>query len=103
MSYARFGWDGSDVYVFLSSPSSKLECCACSIMPKVHHNPPIINFSGISMSETVQSFYAETPQDMLDHLEQHVTAGDTVPEETFTDIIRDFKNLTQPIPEDFSY
>jgi len=28
MSYARFGWDGSDVYVFMHV-SGHLECCAC--------------------------------------------------------------------------
>lgn len=93
MSYARFGWDNSDVYVFLSSPSGKLECCACSIMPPVKHDPPVKNFFGTLISESSVSFYAETPQEMIKHLEEHITEGDTVPDETFQDIKSDFPNL----------
>ena len=62
MSYARFGWEGSDVYVFLSVDGC-LECCACSLNPE---------------SECFDSTDA-----MLAHLREHVAAGDTVPEHTF--------------------
>lgn len=101
MSYARFGWDGSDVYVFLGS--EKLECCACHIMPTVKFDPPRENFFGMKISEESQSFYAETPADMIEHLKEHIKSGDTVPEETIEDIKRDFPNLTKPIPKDFNY
>lgn len=57
MSYARFGWDDSDVYVFLDG--RWLECCGCSL----RHNG---------------QFYSTS--NMLDHLEEHRAAGHTVPE-----------------------
>lgn len=101
MSYARFGWEGSDVYVFLGS--EKLECCACHITPPIKFDPPRKNFFGTTITEASQSFYAETPAAMIEHLEQHVKAGDTVPEETIADIKRDFPNLKNPIPKDFKY
>lgn len=60
MSYARFGWDGSDVYVFLSV-GGKLECCGCSLRPRIW---------------TYDSTAA-----MLAHLEDHRAAGHTVPDD----------------------
>lgn len=101
MSYARFGWDGSDVYVFLNS--DKLECCACHITETIKYDPPIINFFGQQVDEATQSYFAATPADMIAHLRQHVNAGDTVPEYVFTKIVEDFPELDKPIPEDFKY
>ena len=63
MSYCRFGWDDSDVYVF--GTGDRIECCAC-----LRHRS-----SGLPAS-----FIAETEQEMIDHLLQHRALGDTVPQ-----------------------
>jgi hypothetical protein len=63
MSYARFGWDGSSVYVFLSS-FGYLECCGCSLTP---------NRFGEFLSTA----------EMVRHLQEHQERGHTVPPETF--------------------
>lgn len=66
MSYSRFGWGGSDVYVFMSV-GGFLECCGC-----------ILDLG----SETREpSFRAESTQAMVDHLEAHKKEGDHVPDD----------------------
>lgn len=94
MSYARFGWDGSDVYVFGSIAPERGEdafcCCACSLNP----TPPIEN-EGIDPPEDAtwleklrwhgplfpDSTYCATEQEMIDHLLKHREAGHTVPQD----------------------
>jgi hypothetical protein len=58
VSYCRFGWGGSDVYVFLSV-SGCLECCGCRL--------------------SEEWSYSSTDA-MLAHLREHVSKGDTVPD-----------------------
>lgn len=65
MSYARFGWDGSDVYVFVSV-GGWIECCAC-----------------ILHEEDWASFQAKETQEMVDHLKKHQESGHHVPESVF--------------------
>lgn len=67
MAYARFGWEGSDVYIFLSV-YGKLDCCACSIE---------------------SGYQANSTDEMLAHLNQHIEAGDTVPDSCFEYLRRD--------------
>jgi hypothetical protein len=57
MAYARFSED-SDVYVYLDV-GGFLACCGCSQGP---------------------SFSATTTEDMIDHLKEHIMAGDVVPD-----------------------
>ncbi len=57
MSYARFGWDGSDVYVYLHV-GGYLCCCACSLTDDWRHT---------------------STDAMIAHLREHIAAGDTVP------------------------
>lgn len=57
MSYARFGWDGSDVYVYLDV-AGHLACCGCALGSPVHRSTA----------------------DMLAHLDAHRSAGHRVPE-----------------------
>jgi hypothetical protein len=61
MSYARFAEEGSDVYVFASTDAFKntvLECCGCRISKD-------------------WTYYST--QTMVDHLEEHIKQGDTIP------------------------
>lgn len=58
MSYSTFNED-SDVYVFMSV-HGHLECCGCSV--------------------TGGFYYAQTTQDMCDHLAKHRKQGDVVPD-----------------------
>jgi len=60
MSYARFGCDGSDVYVFTSTAG--LECCGCALED----------------ATAVPVF--ESNVAMIAHLERHVAAGHVVPD-----------------------
>ena len=62
MSFARFGWEDSDVYIFLNV-AGHFECCYCGISD--------------------QCKYYSTDE-MITHLREHLAAGQTVPEDTFT-------------------
>jgi hypothetical protein len=59
VSYCRFWWDDSDVYVY-ADVSGGITCCACGL-------------AGSSVN-------VETPAEMLAHLLEHRAAGHTVPE-----------------------
>jgi hypothetical protein len=69
MSYARFGWDDSDVYVYLDC-GGYLTCCACK-----------------RLDETFPQFHLTAA--MLNHLEGHRARGDVVPEQTFEELRQD--------------
>jgi hypothetical protein len=58
VSYCRWAWDGSDVYVFESERG--LECCGCHLKP-------------------TGDFVAEDNEDMIVHLAEHRRAGQYVP------------------------
>jgi hypothetical protein len=67
MSYARFGCDGSSVYVFLSDPGGYarfgwLECCGCRLRT----------------DDDRAQVKRDTTAGMLAHLDDHVAAGHTV-------------------------
>ena len=66
MSYIRFGEDGSDVYVFGSARG--IECFGCTL---------------------VSGFAAGSTQAMVDHLQAHRAAGDTVPDYVIPDLRAD--------------
>jgi hypothetical protein len=73
VSYARFGWYGSDVYVF-AHVAGVLECCAC-----------------ILSHEHWESFQASDTQTMVDHLKKHEDSGHSVPENIYKDLWYDDK------------
>lgn len=60
MSFSRFGWDDSDVYVF-EHVGGFIQCCGCQFAEKDY-----------------ESYDAKTPRDMLSHLERHAKDGDNV-------------------------
>jgi hypothetical protein len=80
VSYARFGWEGSDVYVFLSV-SGGLECCGCSI------------------KEIGPSPLFDTTEEMLAHLEEHRSNDHTVPASTIEELKADAIENDQWIAE----
>lgn len=72
MSYARQS-DNCDVYVILSG---QLECMSC----------------GIEHARTGKwSYFADTTQKMIDHLNEHKNLGHKIPDDTFTDLQDDAK------------
>jgi hypothetical protein len=58
MSYCRFGWEGSQVYVYESAAG--FECCGCHLLD--------------------DGFTTKEPEEMITHLAQHRRAGQYVPE-----------------------
>lgn len=71
MSYARFGWDDSDVYVFLSSHG--LTCQNCMLLDE----------------DALSSFNASNTKDMVTHLKKHTKAGHNVPGDTIQLLLDD--------------
>jgi hypothetical protein len=88
MSYARFGWDGSGVYVFKSvgndeHPGGWLECCGC-VLP----------------SSPEDWFQAFSTAAMVDHLRAHVAAGQHVPGDLVPALLADdAENFPPPSPD----
>lgn len=62
MSYCRFAWDGSDVYVF-GSGDDEYECCGCSLKGHLKGH-----------------FTCKTAKEMINHLLEHRKKGDCVPQ-----------------------
>lgn len=60
MSYARWGRDGSDVYIYGTDP--RVVCVACPLV-----------------SGEIASFVAKDEDEMLAHIERHRAAGHHVP------------------------
>ena len=73
MSYCRFGWQGSDVYVFESA--SGLECCGCKLS---------------------NNFTTSEPEEMIKHLGQHRRAGHYVPPEAILALFEDIPGAQRP-------
>jgi hypothetical protein len=74
MSYVRFAWDGSDVYVY-DSCSGGIECCGCRFGT---------------------SFNCQTPEEMIAHLATHRRAGHFVPEYAITGLWNAIEGQTKP-------
>lgn len=66
MSYARWGRDGSDVYVY-QHIKGPMVCCGCLLAREPDAPTPW------------PDFHATTVADMLEHLAQHRDAGHRVP------------------------
>lgn len=94
MSYARFGWDGSSVYVFATMKDGLevIECCACSLVEPEKLDKPFTDMFGITHEYAGSFFFADTRQEMIDHLIDHEAAGDTVTEDTYAELIAEIKS-----------
>lgn len=84
MSYARFGWDDSDVYVF-EHAGGFIQCCACALQPTEENDI----FPG--------SVDLNTAREALAHLDQHMAAGHSVPAKTFERIREEHPDLDKQI------
>lgn len=84
MSYARFGWEGSDVYVFATMMGGEevIECCACSLAEPIKLDLPFTDLFGIVHTYEAKNFYATYPGEMISHLNIHIANGHTVPQYT---------------------
>lgn len=82
MSYARFGADDSNVYVY-DSVNGGIVCCGCALT----------NEAGV-----IQTFV--TSGEMLDHLDAHRAKGHLVPDYTYEEIRSDYPDLTAIITGD---
>jgi uncharacterized protein YktB (UPF0637 family) len=73
MSYCRFAWDGSDVYVYESSDG--ITCCGCMLG------------SGCTTN---------APEEMIAHLAQHRRAGHFVPADAILALWEDVPGAQRP-------
>lgn len=84
MSYARWGWDGSDVYVFATTNAQNqevIECCACNLEEPIKLEIPFTDMFGIKHEYEAKNFYAQYPGEMISHLNLHIAKGHTVPQD----------------------
>lgn len=75
MSYCRFAWDNSDVYVYEGSYG--FECCGCKMLP---------------------SFTCDTELEMIEHLIKHLEIGHTVPQYAFTGLLDEYYSKVEKKP-----
>ena len=84
MSYCRFGWGGSDVYVF-EHYRGYLTCCGC-IMQHMEwvDDPTYPIFQGYlqPVGPPIQTDFHKRSE-MIAHLRKHQAKGHTVPEKVF--------------------
>jgi hypothetical protein len=81
MSYARFGWNGSDVYIFLHV-GGFIQCCGCQFG-----------------NDGYGSYDAYSTQEMVDHLKKHEADGDHVPQDVYEGLWEDHDENTYFIKE----
>ncbi len=77
MSYCRFGWDNSNVYLFESSEG--FECCGCWL------------------NKISQTF--ETRQDLISHLMIHLQEGHIVPRYAIDALLNEIYEPIEPQPK----
>ena len=88
MSYCRFGWGGSDVYVFVSS--SAIECCGCALQEREWQDNPDSFLGGYlhAIGEIIPTAFTKTA-DMVEHLKRHIAAGHCVPDDVIPSLLAD--------------
>lgn len=74
MSYCRFAWDGSDVYVFASRDG--IECCGCRLKER--------------------SYTTENEEEMISHLAEHRRFGHYVPPHVIEALWSEIPGATKP-------
>lgn len=104
MSYARFGWNNSDVYIFTTRTSTNpdqyaIDCCGCMLDEGEPLEAPYKDMFGIEHTHAYYGFKAQTSGEMLRHLKEHRDAGHNITKETIQDILRDYPDQSKPITE----
>ena len=93
MSYARFGSDGSDVYVYASSRG--IECCGCCLIPRHWVDDPASPIGGyLRKDDPTQTETYSSNAAAIAHMEAHRAAGHVVPEQVF-ERLRDPDDVAQ--------
>lgn len=89
MSYARFGADGSDVYVFFSV-DHMLECCGCRLQKWMWvDGDELTPGSRLEpVGEIVPDTFGSTAE-MEAHLQRHIAEGHHVPDYVIPDLWAD--------------
>jgi hypothetical protein len=84
MSYARFKKDESDVYIF--GGEKELICCGCSLLPIGE-----LVYDRWFEDWVPEGTFYTTPKysEMIEHVKQHISKGDKVPEDTIPHLLRD--------------
>ena len=75
MSYCRFAWDGSDVYVY--EGENGFNCCGCWLNER--------------------GFDCDTPEQMILHLAAHRRAGHFVPFHAVESMWNDIEGAREPV------
>jgi hypothetical protein len=75
VSYCRFGWNGSDVYVYESAEG--ICCCGCWL--------------------SEESVYFDTPELTIEHLIEHRKAGHFVPEYAIAELWQEIEGAKDPV------
>lgn len=89
MSYARFGWGGSDVYVYLDV-GGYLTCCGCLLEKREWVDDPSYPLLKGYTRPTVEIETRFTTTDaLIEHLRRHVVAGHTVPKNVIPELEAD--------------
>lgn len=90
MSYARWGLEQSDVYVYPTEyvdPNDghlkrAIVCCGCTGEPELENEVP-------------GNFIGHCPKEMLDHLLEHRERGEVVPESALERLRREIQELEE--------
>jgi len=71
MSWARFGYEGSDVYIF-NDVRGGITCCSCQLQKEVP-----TRIAGFMLHD---DFNCATEKEMYEHIRQHIAAGHCIPD-----------------------
>ena len=93
MSYARFGWEGSDVYVYLTNTDAGLALLCSGCLIHDDRMDRTSNDNDVLFTMTFGSFYSYTARGMLDHLAEHDNRGHTVPLDAIERIVEEYPNI----------
>lgn len=90
VSYARFGWDGSEVYAYQSTDGG-VECCFCALQEREwvdDPDRPFLHGYFQPVGEIVKSRRLSTDE-AIAHFREHEAAGNVVPQYVFGEIEAD--------------
>ncbi len=89
MSYARFGWDDSDVYVYCSRAG--IECCVCHLQQREWVDDPGYPILGgylAPVGERIKTTFTDT-DGAVAHMAEHVAAGHVVSPDVVPELLAD--------------